>query len=101
MKLDDDEPREHDFSSDKEMPNIWALHDEDEGKDNGKKADAKLDEDKAHEADEDEKDSEVVTSDLEDDLEKPSFLRRLGRRKKNAEEDEVKATSDTDDDQNS
>jgi cell division protein FtsZ len=101
MKLDDDEPREHDFSSDKEMPNIWALHDEDEGKENGKKADAKHDEDKAHEADEDEKDSEVVTSDLEDDLEKPSFLRRLGRRKKTAEEDEVKATSDSDDDQNS
>jgi hypothetical protein len=99
MKLDDDEPGEHDFSSDKQMPNIWALGEEDDDDLKDKKADDKEDK-KADKKDKDEEDKthEVVTSDLEEDLEKPSFLRRLGRRRKTSEEEEVKATSDSDDD---
>jgi cell division protein FtsZ len=99
MKLDDDEPGEHDFSSDKQMPNIWALGEEDDDDLKDKQADDKEDK-KADKKDKDEEDKthEVVTSDLEEDLEKPSFLRRLGRRRKTSEEEEVKATSDSDDD---
>jgi cell division protein FtsZ len=93
MNLDEDED-EHHFSSDKEMPNIWALHDEDEDESDKKEDDHKEEKSDDEEAD---KTHEVVTSDLEEDLEKPSFLRRLGRRKKSEQEEEVKATSDESD----
>jgi len=62
MNLGDDEPPTTDFTSDHPIPNIWAINHEEEGKDTA--------------------DHEVVTSTLEEDLEKPSFLRRLGRRHK-------------------
>ncbi|HYH35994.1 MAG TPA: hypothetical protein VD706_00665, partial [Candidatus Saccharimonadales bacterium] len=58
---DDDAPKAHDFTDDRPMPNIWAIHGEDDDSD-GK--------------------DRVVSGSLEDDLEKPSFLRRLGRRRK-------------------
>jgi hypothetical protein len=45
------------------MPNIWAINNNDDDSDDGKE------------------DHEVVAGNLEDDLEKPSFLRRLGRRR--------------------
>jgi cell division protein FtsZ len=93
MNLDEDED-EHHFSSDKEMPNIWALHDEDEDESDKKEDDHKEEKSDDEEAD---KTHEVVTSDLEEDLEKPSFLRRLGRRKKSEQEEEVKTTSDESD----
>jgi cell division protein FtsZ len=93
MNLDEDED-EHHFSSEKEMPNIWALHDEDEDESDKKEDDHKEEKSDDEEAD---KTHEVVTSDLEEDLEKPSFLRRLGRRKKSEQEEEVKATSDESD----
>jgi cell division protein FtsZ len=65
MNLDEDNntPKAHDFTDDRPMPNIWAIHNDDDS--DGK--------DDTH---------EVVTSSLEEDLEKPSFLRRLGRRRK-------------------
>ncbi len=74
MNLDDEAPTEaHDFSKhDVTMPNIWAINDE-EGHDKDAKGGAA--EDGAETPD-------VVASNLESDLEKPSFLRRLGRRKK-------------------
>lgn len=79
MNLGDDQPVEHeDFTSEKPIPNIWSIHDdEDDSSDTAK--DDKADEDSDHHS--------VVTSNLEDELEKPSFLRRL-RRKKNDEESE-------------
>jgi cell division protein FtsZ len=79
MNLDDDSSEHaHDFSKhDVTMPNIWAINDEEET-DNGKSHD---DQDEAAET------SDVVSSNLENDLEKPSFLRRLGRRKKAQDDD--------------
>jgi cell division protein FtsZ len=62
MTLDHDENNEHDFHSDTNMPNIWTLGDN-------------VDED-AHE-------SNVAAENNEDELEKPSFLRRLRMKKKN------------------
>jgi cell division protein FtsZ len=62
---DDDAPKAHDFTDDRPMPNIWAIHNDDDDDTDGKDAD-----------------HEVVTGSLEEDLEKPSFLRRLGRRRK-------------------
>lgn len=67
MNLDDGES-EGDFKSDTPMPNIWSI-------------------------DEDEKDDEdatehkpIVSSHAEEELEKPSFLRRLAKRHKNDDE---------------
>lgn len=84
MSLEDETNDAHeDFTSDKPIPNIWSIHDDDEDEDD-KKSD-----DKDDKSDDDDSDShDVVSSDLEEELEKPSFLRRLGRRKKHDEEAE-------------
>jgi cell division protein FtsZ len=77
-----------DFTQETSMPNIWSISDD-------KKDDDKNDHDKDEEDDDDNKssdnidDANVVTSDLEDKVEEPSFLRRL-RRKHKEEEDEDK-----------
>jgi hypothetical protein len=73
---DDDQPASTDFTSDTPMPNIWSISDDDDDKD--KQADKKKKDDASSDDDAD----SVVSSDLEDELEKPSFLRRLGRRHK-------------------
>ncbi|MGC1176651.1 MAG: cell division protein FtsZ [Candidatus Saccharimonadales bacterium] len=85
MDLGDNQPAEHeDFTSDKPIPNIWAIHDEDtDDADQGTKDDA-------HHADA--TSDEVVTSSLDDDLDKPSFLRRLSRRKKDDESTETESS---------
>lgn len=90
MNLEDhDTPAVHDFTDDRPMPNIWAIHNEDE--DSDKKPEDK-DDDRESSKDNDADEPEVVTSSLEEDLEKPSFLRRLGRRRK----DETPAEGDSD-----
>ena len=84
MNLDDEGENSHDFDKDdSSMPNIWSIDDDSEAENSG---DSKSNFHN-HEG------SEVV-GDNEDDLEKPSFLRRLAKRrsgndhKKNAEESE-------------
>lgn len=75
MELDNDQPEGHeDFTSDAPIPNIWAIHDDEnnDGNDKAEKSDT----------------GDVVSSDLEDELEKPSFLRRLRRRKGQDEDDD-------------
>ncbi|HWB39477.1 MAG TPA: hypothetical protein VG604_04560, partial [Candidatus Saccharimonadales bacterium] len=80
MDLDDDQPTASDFhDDDSKIPNIWSISDDDD-KDDSKKADDK-DEQKDSKDKSDDDDDEVKVS-LEDDLEKPSFLRRLSRRRK-------------------
>ena len=76
MNLDDgDKAADHaDFTKETEMPNIWSIDEDDK---------AKKDADKDTSSGEE---SDVITSDLEDELEKPSFLRRLGRRHKDEEQ---------------
>ena len=83
MSLEDDSNAHEDFTSDKPIPNIWAIHDDEDEDD--KKSDDK-DEDKA-DSDHDSESHEVVSTSLEDELEKPSFLRRLSRRKKADDDD--------------
>lgn len=70
-----------DFTKETNLPNIWAIHDDEDDKD---KKDDDSDKQDSHK-DEDKEDHDVVSSDLEEELEKPSFLRRLGRRKKHDE----------------
>jgi cell division protein FtsZ len=70
MSLSDESADAHeDFTSDAPIPNIWSIHEDDKDK---------------SDHDHDDHGHDVVASDLEEELEKPSFLRRLGRRKKDS-----------------
>jgi cell division protein FtsZ len=70
MELDSGRPAEDFTADDSHMPNIWSI-----------------DEDKDDEADTDETDHHpVVSSHVEDELEKPSFLRRLAKRNKDGDD---------------
>jgi cell division protein FtsZ len=91
MDLDDNtQERAHDFSNhDAPMPNIWAIGD---------------DEEKDKDETEDTAAGAIVTGHDEDDLEKPSFLRRLGRKRKQkdpASSASVRPDDDDDDDDTS
>lgn len=78
---DDDNPAAHDFTKETPMPNIWSIHNDED--DDDKKDDKSDDDHKSDDSKDDSSDDHgVVTSSMEEDLEKPSFLRRLGRRKK-------------------
>jgi cell division protein FtsZ len=85
---DDDQSANHDFTSDSPMPNIWAIHDEDEdtaSTDDDAKGDDKSTDDSSDTEEDESDEGGVISSNLEDELEKPSFLRRLGRRRKDAD----------------
>ncbi len=74
VNMDLDEAADHaDFTNETPMPNIWTI-DDDEHKD---------DEDMLtkHEAETKKDEPAVVSSSLDEDLEKPSFLRRLAKRR--------------------
>jgi len=78
MNINDEEAPDFTKEEDDNLPNIWAMsedHDEDEV--------VKSETVKDNDADnEDDKDGRALSNEQEADLEKPSFLRRLGRRKK-------------------
>ncbi len=82
-----------DFSRETAMPNIWAIDDKD---------DEKIDEpssvispdDHSYEDSKSSFTGGAVNSTLEDDLEKPSFLRRLSRRHKDDDADSDKKSDD-------
>jgi cell division protein FtsZ len=83
MSLDDND-HSASFKDESPMPNIWSIDEEAESGENTNH------EDDSDEPKEDESKSEseveenhVVSSSLEEDLEKPSFLRRLGRKRRN------------------
>ncbi len=77
---DNDEPSETMVDQDKPIPNIWTL----DGADHGDEANTS-------------KPGETIIGTIEDDeLEKPSFLRRLGRRNKQQEKIETPQNTDTD-----
>lgn len=79
-----------DFASDKPMPNIWAIHDTEDDADTKSTEEA----DAAHSF----MDSKpVVSSSVEDELEKPSFLRRLAKRHKAEDDDMTVISPDSDD----
>jgi len=81
MTLDDNDD-EHGFKSDAPMPNIWSITDDDDA-----------DDDKDEKDDDSTVSKPVVADHTEDELEKPSFLRRLAKRNKNDHE----STPDKDD----
>jgi cell division protein FtsZ len=90
MNLGDDSDDQHDFTKDTPMPNIWSIHDDDEDDAKSDQADKKSDEDETDKTDGDDgRDDAVISSHLEDELEKPSFLRRLGRRHKDDDSDKT------------
>lgn len=89
MSLDDEKESSNDFNSEASMPNIWSIADENEDDDMTETAHDRHEEENA-----------VVTSNLEDDLEKPSFLRRLAKRRSaNNDKHESENTDSEEDDQ--
>ena len=91
---DDNQPAVHDFTCEESpMPNIWSIHEEDEdsssaSSDDDSRSKKNADEDSHDESENDEGEvGDVVSSSLEEELEKPSFLRRLGRRRKDGDID--------------
>jgi cell division protein FtsZ len=87
MNLGDDKAAHEDFASETPIPNIWSIHDEDDD-------DSKPSDDKDAADDAGDSSHSVITSDLEDELDKPSFLRRLGRRRKDDKADDDTEKSD-------
>ncbi|HEY1645498.1 MAG TPA: cell division protein FtsZ [Candidatus Saccharimonadales bacterium] len=80
MDLGDDSEIDKDFGSgEATIPNIWSIDEDNEEADHDKKS-----EDKEHDS---EDSDSVITSSLEEDLEKPSFLRRLSKRRKYSDSD--------------
>jgi len=85
MNLDDNEPAASDFHDESPVPNIWSISDDDDEAEEHKESEA--DEDHKDSDEKEEAEQDVVSSSLEDDLEKPSFLRRLSRRKKDDDDE--------------
>lgn len=92
MNLDDDQEASSDFHQESGMPNIWAIDDDEDEKDTAK--DEAANDPERHHTD-DSVSHDVVTSSLEDDLEKPSFLRRLAKRHKDTEDDTKSVPDDS------
>lgn len=91
MNLDaHDEEATHDFTSDHPMPNIWSIQDDEDDKSDATKslaassseAEGSSTSAAQDKPSDDDAGTDIVSSSLEDDLEKPSFLRRLSRRRK-------------------
>jgi cell division protein FtsZ len=83
MDLDDKEPAEHDFTNETPIPNIWSISDDNDDEDKDK------DKESSSRDDSEDKDMEhIITSDLEERVETPSFMRRLRLRRKHNEEEE-------------
>ena len=83
----DDHAANSDFTSETPMPNIWAI--DDEHHDDSGSLHNDLDKDLAP-------DATVVSSNLDDDLEKPSFLRRLAKRRAEKDTTDSDSTEPTD-----
>lgn len=80
----------HDFTKDTPMPNIWSIHDDEEEDKKPDMAGAAKDDTHINDTARTDNDdvSHLDTSEsLEDELEKPSFLRRLSRRRKREDAD--------------
>jgi cell division protein FtsZ len=89
MDLNDQTEDAHDFHTDTPMPNIWSIDEDDDDKkaDEAESSKTREEESKEKIADRRKQDDEdrpgsVIGSSLDEDLEKPSFLRRLSRRRK-------------------
>lgn len=91
MELHDNEVADNDLSKDTPMPNIWTL--DDHANDDDSKSDA-FTANPSHQQSFNGNDSSG--NEEEDELEKPSFLRRLTKRRQQQDADKSEATEDTD-----
>lgn len=93
----DETDDERDFTRETPLSNIWSIDNDDDDEDDKKTKDKDKSSTSSDDDDDDVADSHgIVSSSLEDELEKPSFLRRLGRRHKGADSDK---NDDSDDDE--
>jgi hypothetical protein len=76
MTLDEHHADVADFNSDSSMPNIWSIDDHGDDKDDSDSSSA------------------VIGSPIEDELERPSFLRRLKKRRNDDSSEESDSTPD-------
>lgn len=92
MSLDDSDTS-GDFTTDTPMPNIWTIDDHDKDADKDAKDDKK---DEPHHDDhhDDHAGAAVISSSLDDDLEKPSFLRRLKKLRSDTKDSKDKDPKD-------
>jgi cell division protein FtsZ len=81
MNLDEAPAANADFTSEAPMPNIWSIDDTADEQDHEAAATAPHNDEVAS-------GDPVISSHLDDDLEKPSFLRRLAKRQKRDEDQE-------------
>lgn len=89
MNLDDEQTTATDFARDNSIPNIWTIDDDEADDATPKDKDKDTPTESSFETDSDSSDGEsIVSSSLEDDLEKPSFLRRLAKRHKESSDDD-------------
>ena len=86
MSLEDSTPT--DFVNDSPMPNIWTIDEETEDETVNEASEAE--ETKALTEEDDNNPLGVIGSKVEDDLEKPSFLRRISKRHVKEEQEESK-----------
>ena len=87
---DDEEPGASDFASETPLPNIWSIHEDEDSdakddKEGGSHKDDSTSDDSTSDDEDNSEEHEVVSANLEDELEKPSFLRRLSRRRKDSD----------------
>jgi len=89
MDLDDDKNSSSDFNRDEAgIPNIWSIDDDSEDEDKTNSIRYNDDENLA-----------VVSNDSEDDLEKPSFLRRLAKRRSGNDDKKSEDSSESKEDE--
>ncbi len=83
-----EEKEDNDFVSETPMPNIWTLdEDNDEGDAEEERTETSADEDAREEPNHH---TAIVSSKLDEDLEKPSFLRRLSKKRSQEDNEESK-----------
>jgi cell division protein FtsZ len=89
-----EQPTTHDFTQETPVTSIWGSNDEDNStiKSSSNSTSSSPTSSRDHKYDADDRDtketSDIVTSELEDEVEEPSFLRRLKLRRKSHEDDE-------------
>ena len=86
--LEDEDDNDSVFSNEAPMPNIWTI-DEDEDKASAKTPDSS-EAKTTGESNDHELNEAIVSSKLDDDLEKPSFLRRLAKVKRHNKDEDPK-----------
>lgn len=85
MNLNSDDNQEEDLSKDTPMPNIWTLNDDESSADNDRTEDDKT-----------AATGKIIHEDEEDELEKPSFLRRLTKKRQQKPEENKESSQEND-----